>query len=86
MTIAERALGVTLPFDEVPLRLHRALLRSLVAGGHDDIWTGEGAGLEGFGPRVLFRGWEEDITVSCAAASVFTRGRGALAMTAATLA
>ena len=35
---------------------------------------------------MLFRGWEEGITVSCAAASVFTRGPGVLAMTAAILA
>ena len=86
MTIADRALGVTLPFDDVPLHRHRPLLRSLVAGGFDEIWTGEVAGLDGFGPLVLFRGWEDDITVSCAAASVFTRGPGVLAMTAATLA
>jgi probable F420-dependent oxidoreductase len=86
MTIAERVLGVTLPFDDVPLHAHRPLLRALVAGGYDEIWTGEVAGPDGFGPLLLFRGWEEGITVSCAAASVFTRGPGVLAMTAATLA
>lgn len=86
MTTAEGSLGITLPFDDVPLHAHRPLLRALVAGGYDEVWTGEVAGNDGFGPLLLFRGWEDDITVSCAAASVFTRGPGVLAMTAATLA
>lgn len=86
MTTAERSLGVTLPFDDVPLLAHRPLLRRLVAGGYRDVWTGEVAGPDGFGPLMLFRGWEDDLGLSCAAASVFTRGPGVLAMTAATLA
>jgi len=79
-------IGVTLPFDDVPLAAHRPLLRSLVEAGYTEIWSGEVNALDGFGPLALFRGWEESITVSCAAASVFTRGPGVLAMTAATLA
>ncbi|WP_036519050.1 LLM class F420-dependent oxidoreductase [Nocardioides sp. J54] len=86
MTTAERSLGVTLPFDGLPLAAHRPLLRTLVEAGYDEVWTGEVNGLDGFGPLALFRGWEDSITVSCAAASVFTRGPGVLAMTAATLA
>ncbi len=86
MTTADRRIGVTLPFDDVPLPGHRPLLRALVDAGYDDIWTGEVNALDGFGPLMMFRGWEDGITVSCAAASVFTRGPAVLAMTAATLA
>ena len=86
MTTAEGRIGVTLPLDDVPLVAHRRLLRTLVEAGITEVWTGEVNALDGFGPLALFRGWEETITVSCAAASVFTRGPGVLAMTAATLA
>ncbi|MBI2243419.1 MAG: LLM class F420-dependent oxidoreductase [Nocardioides sp.] len=86
MTTAERRIGVTLPFDDVPLAAHRPLLRTLVEAGYGEVWTGEVNALDGFGPLALFRGWEDSLTVSCAAASVFTRGPGVLAMTAATLA
>ena len=86
MTTADGRIGVTLPFDDVPLAAHRPLLRTLVEAGCSEIWTGEVNALDGFGPLALFRGWEDTITVSCAAASVFTRGPGVLAMTAATLA
>lgn len=86
MTTADGRIGVTLPFDDVPLAAHRPLLRTLVEAGCSEIWTGEVNALDGFGPLALFRGWEDTITISCAAASVFTRGPGVLAMTAATLA
>jgi probable F420-dependent oxidoreductase len=86
MTTADGRIGVTLPFDDVPLAGHRPLLSGLVEAGYTEIWTGEVNGLDGFGPLMMFRGWSEQITVSCAAASVFTRGPGVLAMTAATLA
>lgn len=86
MTIGEGQVGVTLPFDDLPLAAHRPLLRTLVEAGFAEVWTGEVNGLDGFAPLALFRGWEDEITVSCAAASVFTRGPGVLAMTAATLA
>lgn len=86
MTTAEGRLGVTLPFDDVPLAAHRPLLRAFVEAGYREVWTGEVNALDGFAPLALFRGWEDTLTVSCAAASVFTRGPGVLAMTAATLA
>lgn len=86
MTTAEGRIGVTLPFDDVPLPSHRPLLRALVEAGYRELWTGEVNALDGFGPLALFRGWEDGVTVSCAAASAFTRGPGVLAMTAATLA
>ena len=86
MTTADGRIGVTLPFDDVPLAAHRPLLRTLVEAGCTEVWSGEVNALDGFGPLSLFRGWEDTLTVSCAAASVFTRGPGVLARTAATLA
>lgn len=79
-------LGVTLPFDDVSLAGHRPLLRTLVDAGYHELWTGEVAGPDGFGPLALFRGWEDDVTISCAVASVFTRGPAVLAITAASMA
>jgi probable F420-dependent oxidoreductase len=79
-------LGVTLPFDDVTLTDHRPLLRTLVEAGYHEFWTGEVAGPDGFTPLALFRGWEESITISCAVASVFTRGPAVLAITAASMA
>lgn len=81
-----RKLGVTLPLDDATLQEHRPLLRRLVEGGYNEIWTGEVAANDGFGPLALWAGWEDDITISCAVTSVYTRGPGVLAMTAATLA
>lgn len=79
-------LGITLPFDGVTLAEHRRLLQRLVDGGVTEIWTGEVAGPDGYGPLQLFAGWSDDITITCAAASVYTRGPALLAMTAATMA
>lgn len=78
--------GITLPFDDVSLTDHRPLLRSLIDGGYDDVWTGEVNANDGFTPLALFAGWEDGLRVSCAVPSVFTRGPGLLAMTAASLA
>lgn len=79
-------LGLTLPFGDLPLPDHRAPLRELVAAGYRDVWTGESNGNDAHLPLALFAGWESDITLNPAVASVFTRGPGILAMTAATLA
>lgn len=81
-----RRLGVTLPFDDVALADHRPLLRQLVAAGYTEAWTGEVAALDGYTPLALFAGWEPEIGLSCAVSSVFTRGPGVLAMTAAAMA
>lgn len=86
MATADPRIGVTLPFEDVTLTEHRPLLRGLVEAGLTEIWTGEVNALDGFGPLSLFRGWEDEITISCAAASVFTRGPAVLAMTAAAMA
>lgn len=79
-------LGVTLPFDDVSLRDHQYLLRDLIDGGYGEVWTGEVSANDGFSPLALWAGWYEQLSVSCAVASVFTRGPGVLAMTAASLA
>ena len=79
-------LGITLPFEGVSLTEHRPLLQRLVDGGVTEIWTGEVAGLDGYGPLQLFAGWSDEITITCAVASVYTRGPALLAMTAATMA
>lgn len=81
-----RDLGVTLPFPDVSLADHRPLLRRLVEAGYTDVWTGEVSDLDGFTPLALWAGWEDQLTLSCAVTSVFTRGPAILAMTAAAMA
>jgi probable F420-dependent oxidoreductase len=80
------SIGVTLPFDGLELHEHRDVLRRLCAAGYTEVSTGEVNGVDALAPLVLFAAWEPELLVSCAVVSVFTRGPGLLAMTAAGLA
>jgi probable F420-dependent oxidoreductase len=84
--VAAGKLGVTLPFDDVSLRDHRPLLDRLIDSGYGEVWTGEVSANDGFSPLALWSGWYDQLSVTCAVTSVFTRGPGVLAMTAASMA
>ncbi|MBB2939676.1 putative F420-dependent oxidoreductase [Amycolatopsis bartoniae] len=76
---------MTVPFD-APLEAHRGLYRALADAGYTDVWSIESAGTDAFTPLVLAAAWEPRLNVGTGVASVFTRGPGLLAQTAAALA
>jgi probable F420-dependent oxidoreductase len=77
--------GLTLPFNGVTLRDHRALIEGAEAVGYDDLWTGETAGPDGFTPLSLAAAWTERIRLGTGVVNVFTRGRAVLAQHASAL-
>lgn len=79
-------LGVSLPFDGLPLREHRSALADLHAAGFSGLWTGEVNGADGLAPLAAFSAWQPTMSVSCAVVSAFTRAPALQAMSAATLA
>jgi probable F420-dependent oxidoreductase len=79
-------IGVTIPFDGLPLHAHREALARLWDAGYREVSTGEVNGADALTPLVLAAAWQPELVVSAAVVSVFTRGPGLLAMTAAALA
>jgi len=79
-------IGVTIPFDGLPLHEHREAIGRLWEAGYREVSTGEVNGADALTPLVLAAAWQPELTVSAAVVSVFTRGPGLLAMTAAALA
>lgn len=79
-------LGISLPFDGLPLHEHREAIASLEAAGYSGLWTGEVNGADGLAPLAAFAAWQPAMSVSCAVVSAFTRGPALQAMSAATLA
>lgn len=79
-------LGVSLPFDGLPLHEHRSAIADLHAAGFSGLWTGEVNGADGLAPLATFSAWQPTMSVSSAVVSAFTRGPALQAMSAATLA
>ena len=77
--------GLTLPFNGVALRDHRALLEGAEAVGFDDLWTGETSGPDGFTPLALAAAWTERVRLGTGVVNAFTRGPAVLAQHAAAL-
>ena len=78
-------IGITVPLDE-PLGAHGPVLRKLRAAGYTDFWTAETARCDAFTPLAYAAGVLDDGYFGTAIASVFARGPGMLAMSAAALA
>lgn len=78
--------GVTVPFEGLPLFDHREPLQRLVDAGYQELSTGEVNGADALTPLILFSGWQPQLTLSVAIVSAFTRGPALLAMTAAAMA
>jgi probable F420-dependent oxidoreductase len=77
--------ALTVPFQGVALRDHRALLEGAEAVGFDDLWTGETAGPDGFTPLALAAAWTERLRLGTGVVNAFTRGPAVIAQHAAAL-
>jgi probable F420-dependent oxidoreductase len=77
--------ALTVPFNGVALRDHRALLEGAEAVGFDDLWSGETSGPDGFTPLVLAAAWTERVRLGTGVVNAFTRGPAVLAQHAAAL-
>jgi probable F420-dependent oxidoreductase len=77
--------ALTIPFNGVPLRDHRALLEGAEAVGYDDLWTGETSGPDGFTPLALAAAWTERLRLGTGVVNAFTRGPAVLAQHAAAI-
>ncbi|MBW2229625.1 MAG: LLM class F420-dependent oxidoreductase [Deltaproteobacteria bacterium] len=78
--------GITIPFSDAPLSEHRDAVRALVDLGYTDVFSQETAALDAFTPLASVAAWAPELRIGTAIASVFTRGPGLLAMSAAALA
>jgi probable F420-dependent oxidoreductase len=77
--------ALTVPFNGVALRDHRALIEGAEAVGFDDLWTGETSGPDGFTPLALAAAWTERMRLGTGVVNAFTRGPAVLAQHAAAL-
>jgi probable F420-dependent oxidoreductase len=84
--MAENRYGMTIPFDNVPLHAHRALLEELVDLGYTDVWSSEANGTDGFTPLALAAAWTPTLRLGVAIIPAFTRGPAILAQSAAAMA
>ncbi len=79
-------IGMTIPFESLPLDVHRDAIRELEALGYTDVWTSEAQDLDGLLPLALASEWAPALRLGSAVLPVQTRGPAAFAMSAATLA
>src|SRR5688572_30342360 len=77
--------ALTVPFNAVPLRDHRALLEGAEAVGFTDLWSGETSGPDGFIPLALAAAWTDEMRLGTGVVNAFTRGPAVLAQHAAAL-
>ena len=77
--------ALTVPFNGVSLRDHRALLEGAETVGYDDFWSGETAGPDGFTPLALAASWTDRMRLGTGVVNAFTRGPAVLAQHAAAL-
>lgn len=78
--------GLTLPFPQLPLADHEALVRAAEEAGYTDLWSGETNGPDGFTPLALSAAWTEEARLGTGIVGVFQRGPALLAQEAAALA
>ncbi|HEX9034019.1 MAG TPA: LLM class flavin-dependent oxidoreductase, partial [Streptosporangiaceae bacterium] len=78
--------GITVPLQGFGLAEQREIVTSLPDLGYTDAWSSELNGVDAFTPLVLASQWTDKLRFGTAIASVYTRGPGLLAMTAATMA
>ena len=85
MNSVGRRWALTVPFNAVPLRDHRALLEGAEAVGYTDLWSGETSGPDGFTPLALAAAWTHGMRLGTGVVNAFTRGPAVLAQHAAAL-
>lgn len=79
-------LGMTIPFDDVPLAEQREWIVELESLGYTDVWSSEANGADGFTPLALAAAWAPTLRLGSAIVPAFTRGPATLAQQVATLA
>jgi probable F420-dependent oxidoreductase len=79
-------LGMTVPFDGVPLDKQRSWFEELEQVGYTDLWSAEANGSDGFTPLVLGSQWAPTMRLGTAIIPAYTRGAALLAQSAASLA
>ncbi len=78
--------GMTLPLPGLGLAEQRDIVAELPGLGYTDAWSAELNGIDAFTPLAMASQWSADLRLGTAIASIYTRGPGLLAMSAATLA
>lgn len=79
-------IGLTIPFQGVPLKDLPALVRRAEEAGYDSVWSEESTNFDGFTPLVIAAQHSERLRLASGIINVFTRGPALLAQTAAALA
>jgi probable F420-dependent oxidoreductase len=79
-------LGITVPFDGIPLTEHRRWYEDLRRLGYTDIWSAETDGVDGFTPLALAAAWTPELQLGVAIIPAYTRGPALLAQSVAALA
>lgn len=78
--------GITVPLPGYGLAEQRELITSLADLGYTDAWSSELSGADAFSSLILASQWTDRLRFGTAIVSIYTRGPGLLAMTAATMA
>lgn len=79
-------LGMTIPFDNVPLHTQQEWITELESLGYTDVWSSEANGADGFTPLALASVWAPNLRLGSAIVPAFTRGPATLAQCVATMA
>jgi probable F420-dependent oxidoreductase len=79
-------IGLTVPFHGVPLSELGPLAARAEAAGYEGLWSAESNDLDGFTPLAVAAEHTERVRLVTGIVSVYTRGPGTLAQTAAALA
>lgn len=79
-------LGMTVPFDGVPLHQQQDWFAELAELGYTDVWSSEANGADAFTPLALASVWAPTLRLGTAIVPAYTRGPATLAQCVATLA
>ena len=79
-------LGMTVPFDNVPLGEQRERFVELEDAGYTDLWSAEAMGADAFTPLALASVWTPSMRLGTAIVPAFTRGPALLAQSVGALA
>ncbi len=79
-------LGMTIPFDGVPLHAQADWIAELADLGYTDVWSSEAGAADAFTPLALASVWAPSLRLGSAIVPAFTRGPATLAQSVATLA
>ncbi|RMH74746.1 MAG: LLM class F420-dependent oxidoreductase [Actinomyces sp.] len=81
-----RRIGMTIPFDGIPLHAQRDHIVELERLGYTDLWSAEAMGADGLTPLALASVWAPSMRLGTAILPAYTRGPALLAQSAAALA